>query len=196
VQSLVSQGVEFNDIWLANDNPYEAENRGQYKNMQLNYEKMRRTVLEKGYEFVWIVESDTLPPEDALAKLMEVDAPVVSGLYALRHGIPSPNLYRASHTPEVGNGMSWDEIKARWGETVAISGGCMGCVLVHRSALEGFSMVDPSNPIAPDGPFMKHCHSKGFKQMARLDVVCGHIKPNGDTLWPDREQGYRLERLN
>lgn len=189
IESVARQeGVEFFDIWLAHDNPYTDETKGVYKNMQFAYEKMRQIVLREGYEAVWIVESDTIPPRDALKKLLEVDAPVVSGLYALRHGEPVPNL-RTN-----GASMSWQEVKQLWGRTVETTGGCMGCLLVRKEALKDFVMIDANDLRAPDGRFMNHCRLNKFKQMGRLDVVCGHVKINGEILFPDEILGYRIER--
>ena len=75
----------------------------------------------------------------------------------------------------------------------------MGCLLVDRKVLEGFSFIlSPNDPIFPDnGPpdiaFMHYCCKSGFRSVARLDVVCGHAKTVGGTIWPDREKGWRLD---
>jgi hypothetical protein len=170
------------------DNPHTDGNV--LLNCQLNYEKMRQVVLSQGYQKVWVVESDTIPPLDALKKLLEVDASVVSGLYALRRGECRPNV-RNTTTRSM---FTWKELKAVWGETIETSGGCMGCVLIDRSALQDFCFIDKQNFSAPDVPMMEwHWHHK-FKQMARLDVICGHKRPSGEILWPDKEQGYIIER--
>jgi hypothetical protein len=60
----------------------------------------------------------------------------------------------------------------------------MGCVVLDRSVLEGFSFLVGGHA-APDGVFMRHLRAKGFKQVARLDVECGHISPTGEVLWPE-----------
>ena len=191
LHSLLNQGgVQFNDLMLTRDNPYNGENGRVLWNVQLAYEKMRQVVLTQGYAKVWVVESDTIPPLDALSKLLEVDAPSVSGLYALRRGSMGPNV-RKPITREM---FKWDELKPKWGSTITTAGGCMGCVLLDRSAIEDFCFVDEANPNAPDVPMMEYHWHKGFKQVARLDVICGHKQPSGEILWPDREQGYRIER--
>jgi len=164
------------------DNPYPYEGGQRFKNIQWNYEKMRRVVLERGYDHVWCVESDTIPPLDAVERLFEAEAPVVSGLYALRHGDPIPNVQRWSETLNgIGGAMSWEEVGK--GGTVRTSGGSMGCLLIERSVLEGFTFVRDNNK-APDVPFMEYCFHLGIRQMARLDVICLHKKPNGEVLDP------------
>jgi len=186
------EGVEFYDVMFTRDNPYEYQYQRVYKNIQLNYEKMRRIALSENYQKVWIVESDTIPPKDALKKMLEVDAPVVSALYALRHGEPVPNLMRAGKTASIGETLKWPEIFDSNDIVIDVSGGCMGCLLVDRSILEHFSFEDECNKSAPDVPFMEYCWSHKIQQKARLDVVCGHVKPDGLVLIPSAEniQGY------
>ena len=149
---------------------------GSHKNIQHQYERMRLTVLA-GFDKVWIVESDMIVPGDGLEKLLEVDAPSVSGIYRLRHGGDHPNL-----SDKTGTVMSWNKVKAS-PRVVEVGGAAMGCLLLDRKVLSGFSFLTGDNA-APDGPFMSYMRSKGIKQMARLDVICGHISPSGETLWP------------
>jgi hypothetical protein len=155
---------------------------------------MRRIVLSQDYRKVWIVELDVIPPIDALKRLLEVDAPIASGLYALRHGDPQPNLWRWEGR-NLGRGMTWDEVREAWGKTIRVSGACMGCLLVDSDALRDFSFLTGEHG-APDIRFMTHCCEKGFLQTAGLDVVCGHKEPSGNIVWPDLENNWRLEYAN
>lgn len=165
------------------DNPHGYERQQCWRNVQLNYEKMRTITLDR-YDKVWCVESDIIPPADALEKLLEVDAPVVSGLYALRHGTPIPSVKVWGETLHgIGSAMRWEEIAANWGKTVQTSGACMGCTLIDRSAFEGFSFL-LRDSVPPDGAWMEHCFHNAIKQMARLDVLCGHKRPDGEIWWP------------
>lgn len=182
---------EWRDILITRDNPLVYK-----KNIQHNCEKMRRIVLDQDYEKVWICESDTIPPRDALQKLLDVNAPVVTGLYILRHGAFVPNLFRFEESElfagRMGGNIGIEGMKQRWGEIFRVSGGCTGCIVIDRSVLEGFSFLR-NDDAAPDMGLMEHCCKEGIKQIARLDVVCGHKRPDGVIIWPDRETGYRLE---
>lgn len=171
VEGLLSQ-AEFTDVMFTRDNPYLSSVR---YNIQLNYEKMRLLALREGYDKVMIVENDMLIPPDAVKKLLEVPAPIVSGLYALRHGANVPNVMRV-----VGEPYSWRELKQK-PVVFEVQGGCMGCLLVDRTALD-FSFLLTENQ-APDIPWMRYCVGR-HKMMARLDVQCGHVEPNGNILWP------------
>jgi hypothetical protein len=185
----VSPGV---DLMLTLDNPHPFLAGQVMRNIGLNYEKMRQVVLSQGYDGVWIIEEDMIPPLDALEKLSAIDADVVTGLYALRHKKHCPNLFDGKGDG-IGNLYKWPLIQERWGETLEVGGGCMGCVLVKRRAIEKFCFLT-NDCNAPDVPWMEHCMAQGMKTVARLDVVCGHVMGSGDVLWPDKEQGVRIEK--
>jgi hypothetical protein len=177
------KGIRFFDVMFTRDNPHFGNWKEGYKNIQINYEKMRRIVLSEKYDAVWIVESDVIPPEDALLKLLEIDAPVVSGIYVMRHGDPSPNLMRKEASLGLGSGMRWEELQNSKEKVIEVSGGCMGCLLIRPGVLDNFHFV-LDDRCAPDVPFMRYCWENKIKQVARLDVLCGHKKPSGEILWP------------
>ena len=166
---------------FAHDNPYQEAGQSLYFNVQLNYEKMRLMALREGYQKVWVVEDDTIPPTDALEKMLKVDAPVVTGVYVLRHGMPVSNLLKNDKAPTPGNAVGWTEIK--WEGQLEVSGGCMGCLLIDVEALIDFSFLT-GRPHPPDMDLMRYCVANGIKQVANLDVQCGHVKANGEILYP------------
>lgn len=178
----------FYDLMFSRDNPQGQWTKEAYRNVQINYEKMRRIALQDGYSAVWCIEDDMLPPPDALSKLLETsaatNAPVVSGLYVLRHGANVPNLMQFGRSIEIGSSMEWATLRAHIarGETVIpISGGCQGCLVIRRQVLAQFSFIRETRG-APDMDLMRFCFQAGIPQMARLDVRCGHIEPSGNIL--------------
>jgi hypothetical protein len=176
------------DIMVTRDNPYSYGSGERFRNIQLAYEKMRRIVLAEKYDKVWIVESDTIPPADALAKLLAIDAPVSSGLYVLRHGAPMPSVLKYETDVAVSSCMRWPEVRKHWGEVVRCSSGCTGCTLIDRKVLEGFSFITKyAGP--PDGPFSDYCLANKFIWMADLSILCGHKTPDGRILWPQDFKG-------
>lgn len=146
----------------------------------MNYEKMRQIAINGGYDKVLVVENDMLIPKDALQKLLEIDAPIVGGLYVLRHGAGCANVMK-----NPGSAHDWRFLKysLEHNEKSALDceGVCMGCVLIDKSALD-FPFVTGVRG-APDMEWMRYCVGK-HKMVARLDVQCGHIEPDGNTLWP------------
>jgi hypothetical protein len=183
-------------------------------NVQLVYEKMRRIVVES-YDKVWIIESDMVPPKDALSKSLTIDAPLVSGLYGLRHGMPCTNLTK--HTTNLDPTINpverpvrfwrWHEVADSWGKTLEVEGTGMGCLLIDRSALEGFDFTrewtkkdgftgQAKEDVPPDWYLLRYCLDNGFKQVADLSIVCGHITPERSVIWPDitAPRGYRIDK--
>jgi hypothetical protein len=169
---------------ITRDNPY--TNPHIMWNIQLAYDKMKQIVISQKYDKVLVVESDMVIPEDTLQKLNEIDAPSVSALYVLRRGQYSPNVRHPIKTSH----FKWGELRDVWGQIIDTIGGCMGCVLLTRDAIKDFDFLNEQNPNAPDVPLMEYHWKNGFKQKARLDVICGHKKLNGEVLWPDKEHGF------
>ena len=187
VNALASQkGVEYFDSHFTNDNPHLGEHWGQYKNMMLNWHKMER--IAQGYDKVWLVEDDTIVPEDALAKLLEVDAPVVSGLFAHRHAPYDPSIDKEFRTP-----FSWDELRRLQGQTITVKGTAVGCTLLDRSLLDRYK-IDMERyrniegqryqDVIIDLAMVQFCLREGIEMKARLDVQCGHVKADGKAIWP------------
>lgn len=186
VNALTRQkGVDF-DVHFTRDNPHLGEPFGQYKNMMLNWQKMQR--LSRYYDKVWLVESDTIPPDDALEKLLETDGGVVNGLYASRYDPYSPSARKRVREP-----FSWEELKPLIGQTIKVASSGTGCSLIDRSILDRYSL-DMEGYNTPEAvPYWKTqidllfstwCNENGVEQKVRLDVLCGHRRADGKILWP------------
>jgi hypothetical protein len=147
---------------------------------------MRRIALSEKYDKAWICESDIIPPRNALVKLLQIDAPIVSGFYLLRHGVPSPNVMEHDTVS-----MTWSKIQKHWNQVLEIAGGGMGCLLIDRSILERCEFMTDKK-IAPDTPFMVWCQKNNIKQIADLSILCGHKKPDGRIIYPDYTRDYKL----
>jgi hypothetical protein len=89
-----------------------------------------REVINRDFEWMLLIEDDTLPPPDLylkLSKYMKEGPPVVSGLYFTK-GVPSePLIYRGR-----GNGAYTDW---KMGQAVWCDGVPCGCLLVHAALL-------------------------------------------------------------
>lgn len=161
--------------------------------MMLNWKKMERMVKEGNYDKVWMVEDDTIPPEDALSKLLQTDAPVASGVYVLRYPPYRPSIYKNKN--EI---FTWEELKSLWGRPVEVAGNGTGCILIDRKVFDSYS-IDMAgyedikkgyHSYQIDALFNDFCNDNHIKHIARLDVLCGHVKSDGDVLWPDKENGF------
>lgn len=91
-----------------------------------------KACIEEGYEWLLLIEDDTMPPPDALLRFTEYmdksDIPVVSGLYFTKSVPPEPMVYR-------GRGNHYFR---KWllGDRVWVDGVPTGMVLIHSRLLK------------------------------------------------------------
>ena len=160
-----------------------------HENTLHQYRYARQRILDGNYDYLFIIEHDMIIPEDALVKMLATDSDVVYGLYMFRCFKPILNAARAvkSGWPDMSLSNFPDILKkAREQGWIEVSGYGFGCTLIRRKVLETFDMRrnETSGSPCPDMPFAADCLRHGFKQICRFDVICGHIKPNGDILIP------------
>lgn len=91
-----------------------------------------KEVVEKDYEWLLMIEDDTIPPVDYFVKINQyirnAKEPVVSGVYFTKSEPSEPLIYRGR-----GNGafMDW-----KFGDKVRADGVPTGCLLIHGSILK------------------------------------------------------------
>jgi hypothetical protein len=134
-------------------------------------------------------------PEDALVKLLEVNAGIVYGVYMFRHSRPIFNILRVVRMNAGWPDMSisfFPEIVAKGKREGVIdcTGSGFGCTLIRRDVLEKIEMrrSEVGGHPSADMPLAADCMRNGIIQKAHFGVICGHIKPDGKVLWPDRDE--------
>jgi len=172
-----------------------------HENTLHQYRYARQRILDGNYDYLFIIEHDMIIPEDALVKMLATDSDVVYGLYMFRCFKPILNACRAVNSKWPDMSLSnFPEIvkKAKEQGWIEVSGGGFGCTLIRRKVLETFEMRrnEPVGSPCPDMPFAADCLRHGFKQICRFDVICGHIKPNGDILIPFERGETMSENMN
>lgn len=160
---------------VSEHNPYPGRDM---RNVTAQYQRARQLCLDGGYDALLTVEHDMVLPPDAAQKLYDTDAPVVYGVYMLRHGSNVLNAWKYSGDRNLGMSLSLypAELKrARQAGVARVCGVGFGCTLIRREALikAPFRQSDDGN--APDIPFALDCLHRGVVAMARFDVACGHI---------------------
>lgn len=159
-------------------------------NIVAAYKRLRAVFLAGAYTHLWIVENDILPPPDALDKLLAVGADMAFGTYCFRRGSPVVNVMHLDTT----NTMTDDA--ARWkreftrGAVVACTGLGFGCTLIARHVLERFEMRTQGGGGDADTWLARDAVAAGLDLRAHLGVVCGHIRPDGVTLWPTASKPF------
>lgn len=186
----IPDGVELEvEISTNNPNPITGNSKQDHENTLYQYRYARQRIIGGNYDYLFIVEHDMIIPKDALIKLLATDADVVYGLYLFRHISPILNACRAVNSRWPDMSLSrFPEIvkKAKEQGWIEVSGAGFGCTLIRRHVLETIDMrrSEIGGHPCPDMPFAADCMRNGFKQICRFDVLCGHIKPDGDILIP------------
>lgn len=137
---------------------------------------------EYGAEWLLMVDSDTVPPPDALANMMEHGADVVLGYYQWKRR-------KKGHTclAKRGGWGEWYEAKelralARGGtNTVRVQGGGLGCCLLRVSVLDKLPRPWFRWVVRPDGTetgediyFCDALRRANVPIYADTRVACGH----------------------
>ena len=166
--------------------------------LDVSRENMARRALDAGFEWLFFLDSDVLPPENVFEELFSVKQPIVTGIY---------------RTKKKGNGWSiWKEGKntagqdtldhvENWSEKIITCDTTgFGCILIHRQVFENFYLKFPTLPwflwtmnrhpgfmqsIEVPDPHMRHvgedfwfcllARACGYKIYVNTDVKCTHI---------------------
>lgn len=182
-QQQTTLEITYEVSWL--DNPLPGR---RMENVVAQYQKAWQMALDGGYDALLTVEHDMVLPSNAGQKLWDTDAPVVYGIYMLRHGIPTLNAWQYINNRSLGMSLSLypDEVrKGRQQGCLQVCGVGWGCTLIRREVLERIPVRATSGD-AGDMAFATDCVRGGIKQIARFDVPCEHIMPDGTVLHPYR----------
>lgn len=172
---------------LQRDNPHGV---GKLDHLH-QYERGRQTFLAGSWDGMLVIESDIVPPADALQKLAALDADCAYGVYTFRGGQNIINVWERypGNPRNEGESLSIHPQKlaeARRRGVVRMSGGGLGCVLIKRHVLEAtpFRLGDGLRGGFCDTYFNRDVMRQGLMQMADMSVECGHVDTDGVTLWP------------
>lgn len=162
------------------------------RNHYHQYQRGREAFLNGSYDAMLVIESDIIPPPDALKRLAALDADVAYGVYVFRRN-QVINIFERYPQPARNPGESLSLHpqklqKALRDGVVECSGAGLGCVLIRRHVLERFPFRILSEDMNPqvhcDTWFTADVYSAGLTMKADMTVVCGHKDENGEVLWP------------
>jgi hypothetical protein len=181
-------------LLLQNDNPH-PDQRDKLKRKVLNhlhqYQRAREIFLAGRYDAFMVVESDIIPPKDAIKKLAAMDTDLAYGVYRFRlsNVINIFEMYPGKPR-NVGESLSIRPGRLEAAVEAGItkcSGAGFGCIMIKRHVLEviEFKTYWPKNGSYCDTPFTKDAMRHGFEQMADMSIICGHKDEHGQILWPE-----------
>lgn len=161
------------------------------------------STLRYGYDYLFAIDSDVIPPQDTLAKLLSHQVDVVSGVYMSSHLPESPEIFKWT-----GNGgMTQCHIRELTSQKtlVPIAGCGFGCVLVDAEVFrrvphprfEYHVALDHNDTVSEDTDFALKCHRAGVKIYCDPTVHCGHKKTTYVNVPKNTEQQVSpaLQRL-
>lgn len=156
-------------------------------NILHQYQKARSLFLAGEAEALLIVESDIIPPPEALLKLAALQADVAYGVYRFRTTEVINVFERYPGQPaNEGESLSLHPAKLRQAVQagrVLCSGGGLGCILIRREVLEKIPFRQEETGHC-DTYFNRDVLRAGFSQVADMSVICGHKDEAGEVLWP------------
>ena len=155
--------------------------------------------LREKAEYIFYLDSDVVPPLNVIARLLNHNLPIVTGLYWRRYEGLEPCIYRLS---EAGLPVPYsNEDLAQYGSSIQEVEACgAGCMLIHSSVfeklkptVEQFDLQDPvtkemltcwkfweyiihSNVnLSEDVVLASRVKGLGYKIHCDLSVRCGHL---------------------
>lgn len=163
------------------------------------YQQTRKLFLSNDYDYLYIVESDQIPPVDALEKLLKsMDTyDIVIGLYMFRRtSRASINATRLIEKQSLQPDTSWTEypedFKKLFGKVIPVTGSGIGCCLIKRKVIEQIEWRGTEITPHCDWQFLTDSLAAGYKWGCDTSVLCGHKKPDGTILYPN-ELGQEIE---
>jgi len=155
--------------------------------------------LDSGAKFLFFLDSDVLPPDNALERLMSHNLPIVSGLYYRRHierpgkpphpcmwKIVPPNVEMTCPTCaqkfRTKEGKYQPILNPPRNALVEVDAVGAGCLLIHRRVFEKLERpyfrwtlgwVEPG--VSEDLYFCERARDAGFRILVDTGVRCGHL---------------------
>jgi hypothetical protein len=177
--------------WLfQRDNPYgDSRPKG---NQLHQYQRGREAFLRGSYDAMLVIESDIIPPKDALKRLAGLGADCGYGVYQFRRSriINIFELYPTAEVHNVGESLSIKPhliARALRDGKIPCSGGGLGICLIRRRVLEKieFRLPDGEGGGFCDSLFTDDVLHNGFTSLADMRAVCGHKDTDGVIYWPE-----------
>jgi hypothetical protein len=148
--------------------------------------------IQGGYDYLFSLEQDVLPPQYALKKLVEAKKEVISGVYFARNIMDDGNvrLIPLVYQLDDKETMSMiplgnDELWEKPGVMKVVSAG-LGCVLIHKSVLEKVQFrYERDSEVFDDRWFFIDLYNLNQEVFADTRIRCKHMIFNRPYAWRD-----------
>jgi hypothetical protein len=166
VQNLTYKNIEVVMRW-------DLGEYGGKDNVKKQREFFRKMSILQGYDYLFFMGVDTIPPDDVLERLLSHDKLIVGGVYWGRHDAANGKPEGAvawihALTPEEQN-----KTFSTMNNLFEVDGMGMDCVLFHRNILERISWLSWEQN-DDDYPFYDRALQLGVKTFLDSNVQCKH----------------------
>lgn len=139
-------------------------------------------VLALGFEWLFFLDDDVIPPPDVIARLMNHRLDIVSGLYYRRHLPVKPVAMRLTE-----QGPAWIDNWSPPNSMIRVDYVGAGCLLIHRRVFEalkrpwfdweiGRREATPTrNALSEDFAFCAKAAEAGFPIHLDTSIQCEHV---------------------
>lgn len=152
------------------------------------------------YDALYCQCDDVIAPEGALQTLWDMGYPITYGLICHRHRAHHMSVYLST----IEGFEPWEQdtldrqpelARRYWGQELTCKGKGLSCALIQRHVFDEV-ILSPHDGHQADHWMATVANKIGILQKVHLGVLCGHMRPDGSTVWPDIDQPglYRIER--
>ncbi len=141
---------------------------------------LRQKILDGGYDYLFSLEQDVIPPKDVVQRLLKHDKRIVTGIYFTyqtnKEGVNlglAPVLWK-----KVGkDGLKVMSEKEVIGYRIIEVGACgLGCILIHKDVLKKIKFRFSKEYEGFDDIWFSYdAFNNGFKIFADTSVKCKHL---------------------
>ncbi|MBW2967092.1 glycosyltransferase family 2 protein [Candidatus Woesearchaeota archaeon] len=145
----------------------------------------RKYAVEKGYDYLWFVDTDVMPKKDALSSLLARRKDLIAGVCLSPRNINGtnrvmPNIYDFDDEEGYCRPMWLNEVMEK--RLVEVSCAGFGCTLMTGKVMGDIKLRYYENSMAgEDIAYFVDAREKGFRTFADTGVRCSHLVfPPGD----------------
>lgn len=150
----------------------------------LSRNKIVKAGIEGGYDYIMMVDSDTVIPKDALVHMLDPAADIVIGCCPRKNTKTRMSALCTWEDNPEGKGfhhsLTYDDLQGE--ERIALKGGGFACVLLRTEALNALSypyfkyvMYGNGSVLSEDYYFCQAAARAGLRIYADPRVKCGHL---------------------
>jgi len=178
----------------------------QYSPVSVARNKCVEAFIEQGYDYLFFIDADTVPPVDAIKKLLAAKKKIISGvtcnLKLCDDGLlrPAPMVMKYADPNNPDDGLL---PIVRQSGIEEVDGFGMSCCMIHKSVFDGFKKPwfteqfvaeKGKKAIGEDLLFCRKLKEKGFKLYADFSIHCDHHKMTKIT-YPNQIDVVRHDQL-